>query len=243
MSAPVIVSTVPSNNDTDIVLGSQVNITFDQQINTSTFTDATFSMTYPIQGGVLTTTEEIENNPLISPSNEYVRGTISFTTGSQGQTIATFTPKKPLRPGIVYTIYVVGADGILTASGIQNLAGEAMLTSYQFSFTTGVLNVLTPPPQAPLPYELARIDENKIIVRPKAVVDNDLTKQIELIFPCDVNINSFNPKEIEVGVEAILGDLKVHVPKGLTSAITIKGNTITVVISGWPPEREWPEGW
>jgi hypothetical protein len=240
MSAPVLLSSVPEPNDTNIVLGTNIVLTFDQAIDTTTLTDATFSLTAPLQGGVLTTPEEMQRNPLLGPQQEYIPGIFSF---SPDNTTATFTISRPLRPGVVYTILIVGADATLTANSVANPAGEKMAQSYQFSFTTGILDLAIPPPQSPLPYQFARIDINEIIVRPTAAEGNDVTKSIELIFPGPIDITSFDPTDVEVGVEAILNDLHVRVPQGLTSAISVDGNTMTVIISGWPTEPEYKWDW
>ncbi len=39
MAAPVVVSVSPANNDTDVILGTQITVTFDQQIDPATVSD------------------------------------------------------------------------------------------------------------------------------------------------------------------------------------------------------------
>ena len=47
MSAPVVVSVEPGNAETDVILGTPIFVTFDQEIDATTITDATFCMTGP----------------------------------------------------------------------------------------------------------------------------------------------------------------------------------------------------
>ena len=39
MSAPTVVSVSPANNDTDVILGTQITVTFDQPIDPATVSD------------------------------------------------------------------------------------------------------------------------------------------------------------------------------------------------------------
>ena len=234
MSNPLIVSATPAADATDVVLGTTIQIVFDQVIDPTTLTDQTFALTGPGQDTLMSGPLMTENRPTLTPGREYITGTFSFSTNASNQTIATFTPSRPLWPGTQYIILILGTAGSLIAAAVANPGGEQMVNSYQYSFTTGTLDLKTPPIQCPLPTQHRRINPAHIIVRPKATLDNDLTKQIELIFPGEIDTNSFDPTKIEVGVEAILGDLGVRVPRGLESSIAVDNDTITVVISGWP---------
>lgn len=232
MSAPSILSTAPINQAIDVVLGSSIILTFDQAIDTTSLNEQTFSLTGPGQPALYNEASEmLENRALQNTGREYITGTFTFDNTNS---IATFTPSKPLRPGVKYDVLVVGAGAALTSANVTDPTGIPMAESYQFSFHTGILNLRRPPIQSPVLDQQPRIAIDDIIVRPKAPIDNDLTKQIEIIFPDDIDINSFDPTDIEVGIEAILNDPTIRVPRNLTSAITVSGNTITVVISGWP---------
>ena len=63
---------------------------------------------------------------------------------------------------------------------------------------------------------------------------NDLTREIEIIFPGNIDLNSITPEDIEVSVEAILGDASVEIPPDLSSSVTIQGNKLIVRVTGWP---------
>lgn len=233
MSKPVILSCNPTTNEVDVVLGTTITITFDQVIDTTTLNEQTFSLTGPGKASLVDGAALLKDRAIIDRA--YITGTFTFTTNSNSQTVATFTPKHPLQPGTTYSVMIVGDGTALISSFVANLAGESLASSYQYSFTTGSLDVIVPPPQSPIPNQSPRLDLDCIIVRPKETIDNDLTKQIEIIFPADIDTSSFDPHDIEVGIEPILNDLRVRVPSGLTSAITVAGNTITVIVSGWPP--------
>jgi len=235
---PTIIATTPVPNDPDVVLGSAIILTFDQKIDTSTLNDATFSLTGPGQSGILTTAELLETDTKIDAAREYVTGAFTFAeiTGGDAveRTVATFTPNKPLRSGAAYLVLVVGSGSILTAGAVKNLDGDAMGQSYQFGFTTGTLSLATPPSPALLPTELSHIDPATIEVRPRAVMGNDLTREIELLFPANIDPASITAADIGVSVEAILGDASVEIPPDLSSSVTIQGNKLIVRVTGWP---------
>jgi len=141
VSAPVVVSVQPNPSETDVVLGQQIIITFDQVIDTSTLDESTFSLTYPAPAQVINAQNLISGNP--APSTVVVQGTWTFTTNSSNQTVATFTPKTAFQQNTLYTAMLLGTDAALTSADIQNTSGQAMATSYSWSFTTGVLNLET----------------------------------------------------------------------------------------------------
>jgi hypothetical protein len=49
MSAPNVVEVGPASNELDVILGTVIFVTFDQEIDPATVTDATFSLTGPGQ--------------------------------------------------------------------------------------------------------------------------------------------------------------------------------------------------
>ena len=138
MSAPVVVSVQPNPNETEVVLGQPIIITFDQVIDTSTLDATTFSLTYQAAAQVINAMNLISGNP--APSTVVVQGTWTFTTNASNQTVATFTPSTAFQQNTPYTATLLGTDAALTSADIQNTSGPAMASSYSWSFTTGVLN-------------------------------------------------------------------------------------------------------
>ncbi|MGB0124241.1 MAG: Ig-like domain-containing protein [Silvibacterium sp.] len=141
MSAPVVVSVQPDVNETDVVLGQPIIVTFDQVIDSSTLTESTFNLSYPAPTQIINA-QQLISGPA-SPSTVTVHGTWSFATNTQNQTVATFTPAHAYQQNTVYTAMLLGADASLTSEDIQNPAGVSMSVSYQWGFTTGALNLQT----------------------------------------------------------------------------------------------------
>ncbi len=193
MSAPVIVSTVPASGDVDVILGTTIHVVFDQAIDPATITDGSFALTSPGQTQ-LVDQEQLELRTPILTGREYITGTFSFPTSST----LVFTPGRALRPNTQYTLLLVGGSSVLALAAIKNPGGDKMASSYQWTFTTGTLNLTAPPVQAPLSWEQTqqnwdrpRLDPQSIIVIPRASTGNDLTT-IELRFPGPVDPSSFN---------------------------------------------------
>lgn len=113
-------------------------------IDTTTLDESTFSLTYPAPAQVIGSNHLISGDP--APSTPTVTGTWSFSTNSGNQTVAGFTPDKALQQNTLYTAMLLGSGAALTSSVIKNPAGESMAVSYSWGFTTGVLNLQTPPP-------------------------------------------------------------------------------------------------
>jgi hypothetical protein len=233
MAAPTVFSVSPLNLATDVVLGTQVVITFDQVIDESTLNESTLSLTGPGQTSIITPDQLISSDPEAITGREYITGVLSFATVSS-KTVATFNPDRSLRPNQTYTVLLAGASSALTNDVVKNLAGEAMASTYQWSFTTGILNVITPPLESPLPELLPDIDPNSVVVIPRKAVGNDLSQVIEFIFPDDIDPDSFNMDDVLVSIEAVLGDPAVVVPSGLTASAVIEGRKLKITISGWP---------
>jgi len=103
MSAPSVVSVAPVDDAVDVVLGTNITVTFDQAIDTTTFNDQTFSLTGPGQPALYNENSSmLEDRPSQNAGREYITGTFSFDSTD---TIATFTPSRPLRPGIKYIAF------------------------------------------------------------------------------------------------------------------------------------------
>lgn len=156
---------------------------------------------------------------------------------NSGGTVATFTPSQPLLPGTVYTVLIVGANAPLVSTFVQDPVGNKLLSSYQWSFTTGTLNVAVPPVQnpVPLPQTYIRPEQIQLIPRPPVGVDDpsvmDFTT-IELIFPAPIDPNSFDPAQLLIGIEPIMNDPDVRVPPGATASYIIQGNKLIVTVAG-----------
>lgn len=232
MAAPTITSVTPVNGATSIVLGSKITVTFDQVIDTTTFNESTFSLTGPGQTSIITPEQLIAQDPTAITGREFINGTFSFATiGSV--TVATFTASKPLSPNQVYTVIVAGSSNTLVASYIKNLSGVGMVNSYTWSFTTGILNVTTPPVQSPIPDLTPDIDPTSVIVIPRVQTGNNLAQVILLRFPSAIDATSFDINDILLSITPIVGDPYVTVPPGLSATAVVSGRDVQVTITGW----------
>lgn len=234
MSAPVVLSVIPAVDAQDIVLGAPIQVTFDQPIDPTTVTDATFILEGP--GQVLI----VEPEQLIVSSarreqtgREYILGAFIF---SAGNSVVKFTPGKPFQPNAKYQVRIIGSGGLLTSSGVKNPGGEQMAASYGWCFYTGNLLLTKPPVSSPLPYLRASFDPVvDVKVNPRLLtVNNNLSQSFEFVFPADIDPNSFDPKDLLVSIEPMLGDLSVVIPDGLESTVEVNQNKITVTVTGWP---------
>lgn len=187
MSAPNVLSVEPADSATDVILGTVIFVTFDQEIDATTVTDATFSLTGPGQVERVTSTSSSLNS--LSNGREYITGQFSFIVNSNGQSVLTFTPDRTLRKNTTYDVLILGSSGSLVSGSVKNPAGEAMVNTYQWSFTTGNLDIAVPPPLAPLPPTVVPLDPSTIRVDVGAsrVVGNDLTQPITLTFPTNID--------------------------------------------------------
>jgi hypothetical protein len=246
MAAPTITSVTPTVDESDVVLGTQVIVVFSFLMDHSTINDGTFSLTGPGQTMIATPDQMIAADPQSVTGREYITGTFSFddTVGGGLQTRVTFNPSKPLRPDVEYTVLIMGSGGALTADCVKNIYGVAMVGSYTWNFTTGELNLIVPPPMAPVPGAAPQLDPSKIIVIPRQSgnqrVGADLTQEIDLIFPDSVSLSPYDPTpDILISIEAILGDPDVVIPSGLIvtpvwASYGGKPNRkLTITISGW----------
>jgi len=95
--APVVVSTIPASGATNVVVGTTVRATFNEAMDATTLTTATFTLA---QG--------------VTP----VTGTVSYATAG---TSATFIPGSPLGAGLVYTATVTtGARNVAGTAMASN---------------------------------------------------------------------------------------------------------------------------
>lgn len=119
------------------------------------------------------------------------------------------------------------------------MQGNALPTSYQWTFTTGSLNLPAPPVTSPLPpirgAVIIPLDPVSVRVDPKVqTTNNDLNQVITFTFPAPIDPNSFNPDDLIASIEPVVGDPSVQVPAGLQVVPHIAGNVLTITITGWP---------
>jgi WD40 repeat protein len=107
---PTVTSTTPANGATGVPTGANVTATFSEAIDVATINGTTFQLT--------------------DPSNAVVPATVSYNGASN---TATLTPSAPLTGTTTYTARLKGG-----ASGIKDLAGNALVADYTWSFTTAV---------------------------------------------------------------------------------------------------------
>lgn len=237
MAAPNVSSVSPTANETDVVLGRKVRITFDQAIDPDTISDATFSLMGPGQVGVINAEGLFKDNPEAITSREWVAGKFEFPSPN----IVDFIPSKPFRPNVQYTVFLAGGDSVLATSVIKNLGGENLTSSFQFTFTTGILDLDTTPPSAPLQFPAVqqswnrpRLKASDIQIIPHRPVGNDLEQTIELVFPGALDPNSFDPNSLEVLIGPALNDPLISIPPGLSRTVAVSGNRLLITITGLP---------
>lgn len=233
MAAPQVVQVTPNNSETDVVLGQALVVQFDQLIDTTTLNDDTFSLTCPAPTQILTTGQLISGEA--APSTIAVPGTWSFVTDSQGRTVATFTPTKALEQNTQYTATLFGSDAALSTQDVMNPAQEAMTASYQWAFQTGILQLSTPPVVSPLADACPPISlkEIRVVPRMRRPLGQDLSQEFDIIFPDDIDPTSFDPTDICMSIEPLLGDPNAVVPPNLQYTATVSGNKLQIAVTGW----------
>jgi hypothetical protein len=100
-----ILSVLPDVNSIGIILQCAVIVTFDQQIDVTTFDESSFLLSAPPETPSVSPTGLVG---CVAPvtGTDYVSGTFSFALNSAGATIATFVPARPLRPSVKYTVLI-----------------------------------------------------------------------------------------------------------------------------------------
>jgi Bacterial Ig-like domain len=182
MAGPNVTSASPANNAQGVVLGQSVTVVFDSLIDHSTLTPATVSVTFPSGAEVLTPDAYIALTPKTLTGTAYVDGTLSITDADTATTL-TFTPSLPLRPNTLYTVFLLGGDAQFSPAAIKDTDGNPLAASYQWTFTTGSLNLPAPPVSSPLPpirgAVLVPLDPGSVRIDPRVRnTDNDLTDQV-----------------------------------------------------------------
>ncbi|MCX6145104.1 MAG: Ig-like domain-containing protein [Ignavibacteriales bacterium] len=106
---PTVISTDPTNNATGVALNKIITAVFSEAMGQSTISTATVSLTG--LGGASVT------------------GTVSYASGAN---TVTFTPASALAANTTYTGTIKGG-----LTGAKDLAGNALVNNYVWSFTTG----------------------------------------------------------------------------------------------------------
>jgi hypothetical protein len=114
---PFVLATAPSCGATLVALNTKVAVTFSEAMDPLTLTTSTLTLTVP---------------PGVTPIGGAV---VSAPSGSV--TVATFTPTSALTPSTVYLI--------TATTGVKDLAGNAMVSNFTCTFTTGPAPDNTPP--------------------------------------------------------------------------------------------------
>jgi hypothetical protein len=120
-TSPTVVSTFPANGATGVGTTSGIAATFSEAIDPATIVPTTFT--------------------LRDPSNNLVPAAITYNAATLS---ATLTPNNPLAGSTIYSATVVGGA---TDPRVKDLAGNALLASTAWSFTTASAggNCASPP--------------------------------------------------------------------------------------------------
>jgi len=189
-------------------------------------------MTGPGTSEVVTAQNMATLNPLAPTGREYITGTFGFVLTSNNQTVVTFTPGRVLRKNTTYDILILGSSGSIVSNGVKNPAGEQMVNSYEWTFTTGNVDLAVPPPSSPLPALVIPIDPDSISISTESV-GNDLSQVITITFPEPID-PATDLSQIKCSLQPILNDPTVRVPSGITTSVVIDGNQLKITMSGWP---------
>lgn len=114
---PLAGSVSPACGATGVALNQKLSATFNEAMDSSSVTTATFSLS--------------------GPSGAAVPGTVSYGTATN---IATFTPSSPLSSGTTYTYLIKGGS-----NGVKDISGNGLSSNFACSFTTGAAGDVTPP--------------------------------------------------------------------------------------------------
>ncbi len=116
ITPPTIIFTTPASGSTNISVNSSISVTFSENIDPSTVSASTFV--------------------LKDGSGNIIPGTVSYSAGTRS---ATLLLSSPLDYSTVYSATVSGG-----ASGIKDLAGNAMVSDSTWSFITAPVPAIPP---------------------------------------------------------------------------------------------------
>jgi hypothetical protein len=111
-SGPSVLSVSPAQGATGIFTGTSVTAMFNEAIDTTTLTGSTFRVQ--------------------DSSGNAVSATIAYSPSTNTATLSTSAPLVPLT---TYTVTLVGGS---TDPRVKDLLGNALATSFSWSFTTGI---------------------------------------------------------------------------------------------------------
>jgi hypothetical protein len=111
---PTVVSTDPADSAVSIAANQKIIATFSEQMDSTTITGTTFTLT--------------------GPGSTPVAGTVTY---SMIGATATFTPASALSASTLYTATIT--------TGAKDLAGNALVAAFTWTFTTGTGSDTTPP--------------------------------------------------------------------------------------------------
>jgi hypothetical protein len=225
MSTLAVVSVTPGPGTTDVVLGLPIVVNFNALINTTTFNAGSFALTCPGGTQIVTPDNLIGSFPKTTQNLQNIPGVFSFTVdGDTGFSIATFTPSVPLQPNTVYSVIVIGGTSLLSsANAVSDVGGNVLKSSYNWSFTTGVIDVTTPPNASPLPGPITTyIDPATIVIVPRGDLLNQplaIGYSVEIIFPNPIVQDSLDLSDIQICLEPMLNDPTIRIPSGLAAQV------------------------
>jgi hypothetical protein len=116
-TAPTVTGIAPSNNASNVPVGTAVTATFSEAMDPSTINTTTFTL---------------------SRSGTAVAATVDYNASTR---VATLQPSSPLAGSAVYSAVVRGGS---TDPRVKDLAGNALASNRQWSFTTGVVDTTAP---------------------------------------------------------------------------------------------------
>lgn len=149
--AVTVVSNLPASNETDVILMTTIQAVFSAAVTSGSVNADTFvvystgTTVFKEAGGSLS-----KNSDLYKYADtDYVEGTYTYLSGSaaSGFLNVTFTPTKPLKPNVEYTVILTGYDqGTKNANKyIRTVGGDYLSRTVKWKFTTGELMVDEPP--------------------------------------------------------------------------------------------------
>lgn len=188
VTPPTVLSTVPVNNATGVLLNSVIQANFSELMQPLTINQLTF---------------------LVKQGTQSVEGSITYS----GLT-ASFNPTVALLENKVYTATIT--------TGVKDLAGNAMVNNYTWSFTTIDLNEIIPP-------SVISTDPANL------AVNVSLDKTISAVFSEELDITSINPNSFTLfqGTTNIPGNVSYT---GVTAVLNpttllLPGTEYTVVLT------------
>jgi hypothetical protein len=160
-----ILSVRPDVNSSGVILQGAVIVTFDREIDVTTYSENSFLLSAPVSIPSISPSGLVG---AISPASgtDYVAGTFSFALNTAGGTIATFKPARPMRPNVKYTV--------LISTDVATADGTSLAANYSWTFVTGVLNLTVPPMQQPGPAQVGRIRKEDLVTSLRSTLNNDL---------------------------------------------------------------------